>query len=77
MNKYFLLSLTVVLAASLGVAPVAQADLVSLTLILAAVWTSGVVVNETIISKEDKRSQETAQSSVGDSQLAVAQTQSD
>jgi len=77
MNKYFLLSLTVVLAASLGVAPVAQADLVSLTLILAAVWTSGVVVNETIISKEDKRSQEAAQSSVGDSQLAVAQTQSD
>ena len=77
MNKYFLLSLTVVLAASLGVAPVAQADLVSLTLILAAVWTSGVVVNETIISKEDKRSEEAAQSSVSDSQLAVAQTQSD
>ena len=77
MNKYVLLSLTVVLAASLGVAPVAQADLVSLTLILAAVWTSGVVVNETIISKEDKRSEEAAQSSVSDSQLAVAQTQSD
>ncbi len=77
MNRYFVLLFTLVLAASLVAAPAAQADLVTLTIILAAIWTSGVVVNETVISKEDKSDQEAAQNDVSDSQLAMAQTQSD
>ena len=77
MNKYVVLSTILVLAVSLGMVPVAQADLVTLTIILATVWASGVVVNETVINTEDKSSQEAAQSSVSGAQLAAAQTQSD
>ena len=77
MKKGLMLPVMLMIVVSLGLAPPVQADLVSLTLILVAVWTSGVVVNETAISDDKQPGQEAARTNLGDSRLAVAQTPSD
>lgn len=48
MKKYFIVPLMLIVIASLVGAPSAQADLVSLTLILSGVFFTGVAVNESI-----------------------------
>jgi len=77
MNRYLMLVLTLVLVSSLVAAPAAQADLVTLTIILATVWSSGVIVNETLIRNEDMGDQQRAQNDAEGSQLAVAAPQMD
>jgi len=77
MKNALMLPIILVIVISMGLAVPAQADLVGLTILLAAIWTSSVVVNETIINPNDLRDQKAAQKDVGNSpELAVhAQSQ--
>lgn len=77
MNKGIMLPVILVIAVSLGFAVPVQADLIGLTLILTAVWTSGVVVNEAIISPDNQEEYDAAQNDDGSSLKVAAQTQSD
>ena len=76
MKNGLMLSVILVIVISMGLAAPAQADLVGLTILLAAIWTSGVVVNETIISPNDLQDQKAAQNDVGNSPDLATQTQS-
>ena len=76
MKKGIMLPVILVIVISMGLAAPAQADLVGLTILLAAIWTSGVVVNETIISPNDQQDQKAVQKDVGNSPDMAAQTQS-
>jgi hypothetical protein len=77
MKNGLMLPVILVIVISMGLAAPAQADLVGLTILLAAIWTSGVVVNETIISSNDQQGQKAAQNDVGNSPDLATQTQSD
>jgi hypothetical protein len=76
MKKGLMLPVILVIVISMGLAVPAQADLVGLTILLAAIWTSGVVVNKTIISPNDQQDQRAVQKDVGNSPDLAAQTQS-
>lgn len=67
-----MLPVILVIVICMGLALPAQADLVGLTIFLAAIWTSGVVINETILNPHDQQDQKAAQKDVGNSpDLAV------
>jgi hypothetical protein len=72
-----MLSVLLVFAATFCAASSAQADLVSLAVVLSAVWTSGVVVNETLITDNNGAEQQTARSTFDDPQLVSVQNQLD
>ena len=76
MKKGLMLPVILVIVISMGLAVPAQADLVGLTILLAAIWTSGVVVNETIINPNDQQDQRAVQKDVGNSPDLAAQSQS-
>jgi len=76
MKNGLMLPVILVIVISMGLAAPAQADLVGLTILLAAIWTSGVVVNETIISPNDLQDQKAAQNDVGNSPDLATLTQS-
>lgn len=76
MKKSLMLPVILAIVISMGLAVPAQADLVSLTILLAAIWTSGVVVNETIISPNGQQDPKAVEKDVGNSPDLAAQTQS-
>ena len=72
-----MLPVILVVMVTLGFTAPVQADLVSLTIILATVWTSGVVVNETIISPDERQNPEAAKEDTGNLPALASQSQSD
>ena len=76
MKNGLMLPIILVIVISMGLAAPAQADLISLTILLATIWTSGVVANETIIKPNDQKDRKAVQKDVGNSPGLAVQTQS-